>query len=230
MDKPWRVKKMVGPCSVEGCTNKPIAQQLCKPHYHRQTAGRSLAEPLRISPGTIEICVVDGCNNPHKAKGYCIFHWRRKKNNVPLEQPKAIKSKPALKYEDIQWRVAPNGYVVGSYKGKRYSQHRFVWEQHHGRALHPFENIHHINGIRHDNRIENLELWTKAQPAGQRAEDLVAWVVENYPDMIAKQMKGKINDQPASPRRPRSGDGNNKRATSRPDASRRTSSRTVRSR
>ena len=35
-----------------------------------------------------------------------------------------------------------------------------------------------INGIRDDNRPENLELWSKGQPAGQRVADKVAWAVD----------------------------------------------------
>jgi hypothetical protein len=102
--------------------------------------------------------------------------------------------------EDLNWSVNADGYRYAYYQNKRILEHRFVWQQHHGRVLHPFENIHHINGIRHDNRIENLELWTKAQPCGQRPEDLVKWVVENYPDLVAKQMKkgkgsGRSNSQ-----------------------------------
>src|ERR1022692_305194 len=30
-------------------------------------------------------------------------------------------------------------------------------------------------GVRHDNRPENLELWTRPQPAGIRVSDAVAW-------------------------------------------------------
>jgi hypothetical protein len=54
-----------------------------------------------------------------------------------------------------------------------------------GRPLASFETVHHKNGRRADNHPGNLELWTKPQPSGQRPEDLVAWVVEHYPDLVA---------------------------------------------
>src|SRR3954471_609307 len=40
--------------------------------------------------------------------------------------------------------------------------------RHVGRYLEPDESIHHRNGVRDDNRPENLELWTRPQPSGIR--------------------------------------------------------------
>lgn len=69
------------------------------------------------------------------------------------------------------------GYLVTKVDGKHMQQHRLVMEEKIGRKLLPNERVHHINGIRDDNRPENLELWlvkgnSKKDPAGQRQSDL----------------------------------------------------------
>lgn len=56
----------------------------------------------------------------------------------------------------------PDGYISCIYNGKRVLQHRAVWTEHCGNISDDME-IHHINGIKHDNRIENLQMLTIPQ-------------------------------------------------------------------
>lgn len=62
-----------------------------------------------------------------------------------------------------------DGYVL---------EHVLVMEKLLGRYLSKQENVHHINGIRNDNRPENLELWSTFQPKGQRVSDKIKWAKE----------------------------------------------------
>lgn len=65
----------------------------------------------------------------------------------------------------------------------RVLEHRLTMELHLDRCLEPHENVHHRNAVRDDNRLANLELWSRAQPSGARVEDLIDyahWVLTTY--------------------------------------------------
>ena len=76
-----------------------------------------------------------------------LFWIKPTNNRVKIGQPAGTRSN--------------SGYIQIQLKGKLYLEHRLIWLYHYG--VWPEEHTDHINGIKDDNRIENLREATNQQ-------------------------------------------------------------------
>lgn len=100
----------------------------------------------------------DTCSDCHTEAGEANGNWRGGRTRH--------KKGYVMVYTPGHPRAVTGNYVF---------EHILVAEELLGRYLMPDERIHHRNGIRNDNRPENLELWTRPQPSGIRVSDAVEW-------------------------------------------------------
>jgi len=85
----------------------------------------------------------------------------------------------------ITKRIRRGGYISiripaqnGEPARKDVFEHRYVMEQHLGRRLYPDETVHHRDGNRQHNALENLELFSSRHGPGQRVVDKVQFAIE----------------------------------------------------
>ncbi len=162
-------------CTVDNCERKRRTKLYCPTHNARF---RKYGNPLGKAEKKNRTCEVEQCHKKHIAKGMCSMHYRRffLYGDVSAKPGRARTSKLEVSvggYTKIYEPEHPNangdGYVL---------EHRKVMSEIINRPLLDSEQVHHKNGDRQDNRPENLELWSKSQPAGQRVEDKIQYAVE----------------------------------------------------
>ena len=174
-------------CSFPECDRlaKSASVPLCSGHYEQKRSGHQLTPFSHPKQGSLpEICCFPGCDGKRKyGNGLCRGHYQQIRKGKELT--------PLRKRRGTRERFVDNAGYVRVFSGKRgigsrgkrnlplYNlEHRVVMAQHIGRPLLEHETVHHRNGFRDDNRIENLELWSSHQPSGQRWQDKLAWAQE----------------------------------------------------
>lgn len=148
---------------------RPVTKWLCRCDCGRE----SIVEGDNLRYGTTKSC---GCRIGRRPKpGEEMKVWERGR------------MKDVHGYISIycpEYSNSPTGYV---------KEHTLVMSKHLGRPILRSETIHHKNGIRDDNRLENLELWSGKHPPGSRVSDLIAFakeiLLEYDPDSLCTECK-----------------------------------------
>lgn len=183
-----------GVCAVDGCANPIQSRGWCTKHYTNflkrgDADADGPGQGKRPYPPKWEgkDCSVPGCNRPVKTSGYCTLHYQRVGR---FGEPGLARAMRAAKGESDF--IDTHGYRVVTHPVTKRPilEHRLVVEQLIGRPLLSNETVHHRNGKRSDNRVKNLELWAKSQPAGQRIGELVEWaksILDLYGEVLYEQ-------------------------------------------
>lgn len=180
-------------CSSQLCERRAIVGRYCEAHAQRVAKLQCDApeKPIRVTERRLhQGCLVEGCARKVYRRDLCNGHYLRwRRHSDPTGGKHLRRHGEKMITRDGYVRVIAKGNPKA--KSGRVAEHRLVMEKMLGRELLPTETIHHKNGVRHDNRPENLELWISSHPPGQRPKDMVAWakqILEIYNDELLTKL------------------------------------------
>lgn len=170
------------------CSNYAIARGYCQTHYKRWKRYGDPTYRKRVQAYSGQTCryveagTGEKCQRLARKDGWCKMHYDRTLQKGDPGPLRALRAR-----NRAVGRVRSSGGYIQVYDSvrKRYvMEHRLVMEREKGRELYPFENVHHKNGDKQDNRPGNLEIWLTHQPPGQRPEDVAVWMWTHYPEVV----------------------------------------------
>lgn len=160
-------------CSIECLKifqhNKEMNRRRTDPEYRKKRNQKEIAR--RHKKRQIDLAYRKQHNDDQKAR-YRRQHGINSDADLKIA-PKGSGTLTKHGYRQIKKKDHPNARRDGTM-----FEHTYIMSQHLGRPLNKGETVHHLNGIRDDNRIENLELWCGPHRYGQRVVDKIKWAKE----------------------------------------------------
>lgn len=192
-DPRWLLPKECGYCkekkifarNSECCSKECLSKYKFRDHQYiryPKICG-NCNEKFDSTVKSTKYCSLKCGNESKQIDQFCIFcknkmKHRRTSTNFCSEECRENEFK--TNSSPIGSTVKKNGYVRIKTEEGWFWEHRVVKEKQLGRKLYSHESIHHLNGQRDDNRIENLEIWIVSQVAGQRVCDKLNWLIDMY--------------------------------------------------
>lgn len=172
-------------CSFDGCETHVSGHGLCAAHLSQKRRGIEL-RPVRHQLPVSGTCEAPDCPRSARHAGLCETHYNRKLRD---EENWA---RPIKKTAPKGSGSISHGYRIVQQNGRSRGEHRVIMERLLKRPLYRYENVHHRNGNRSDNRTNgplvlgvsgklysgNLELWSTNQPSGQEIGPKLQWATE----------------------------------------------------
>lgn len=153
-------------CSIDGCSNKVEALDMCRKHYRSNLADRSNS------------CFVGSCDRSAVARGMCLKHykrWRRHGDGSHREvydkPEEAFAARTEWQGYCLVWTGNTNkgGYGVMTISGKPMKVHRYAWERARGKIPEGMQVDHNVCYNRACCNVKHLKLATNAQNGSNRA-------------------------------------------------------------
>ena len=227
--RPGRAKpdRVYTACKVDFCGAQVVISHLgfCGKHYAQHQRGSLSSEGVLVKELKIAkypsgaVCKISGCDNQPRHRWFCNKHKQQlqcgliDETGAKLREPKHRgrgrgKDRWLTTHGYVKVR-APAGHPGEHKQYGMILEHRLVMEQHLERYLTEKEVVHHINGIRDDNRIENLELCSTAKDhqhghsysileLAQQLDKLAHIGYAGNPDVLALLSKVASRIQPAA--------------------------------
>lgn len=139
--------------------------------------------------------MVEDCDRPSHARDLCQTHYRRLLAHGTPRAEEPIRVVTGKGYDNHGYWVVPVPVADRHLSNGEpaMAEHRLVMARHIDRSLEPDETVHHINGVRDDNRLENLELWSSAHPSGQRVSQKIDFAI----DMLRRYAAHLLGEDPS---------------------------------
>lgn len=167
-------------CAVPSCERAAVTRGWCHGHYLRWSRAGDVQAEVPLERRERQTCTAGSCDRAAESQGLCDAHRKRTASTRGLRPEEPFVVAPGNGYlHHGYWcaQVPPEDrWLVGGATSA--PEHRLVMARSLGRPLRADESVHHRNGDRADSRLENLELWSRYQPSGQRVEDKLVFAYE----------------------------------------------------